>query len=68
MNTLTIGDVVQLKSGGPQMTICTIDEVNNTYKCCWFNGRKVEKSEFPLDALNIKEETEIYDEYEIYGY
>jgi uncharacterized protein YodC (DUF2158 family) len=68
MNTLTIGDVVQLKSGGPQMTICKIDEENSTYKCCWFNGKKVEWASFPLETLLSANETTDYDGIEGYGY
>jgi uncharacterized protein YodC (DUF2158 family) len=68
MNTLTIGDVVQLKSGGPQMTVCKICEDDNTYGCCWFNGKKVEWANFPLETLVTDDEIFDYNGIEGYGY
>jgi uncharacterized protein YodC (DUF2158 family) len=58
MNTLKVGDVVQLKSGGPQMTVCKIDEEGITINCCWFNGKKVEKADFPLETLETEGKTQ----------
>ena len=68
MISLKVGDVVQLKSGGPQMTVCKIDEEDNTYSCCWFNGKKVERADFPLETLVTEGETEHCDKIDGYGY
>lgn len=37
MNKFNIGDIVALKSGGPNMTIVNIDEDYEKIKCQWFN-------------------------------
>jgi uncharacterized protein YodC (DUF2158 family) len=34
-----LGDVVQLKSGGPAMTITSIEDEGGFY-CIWFDGNK----------------------------
>jgi uncharacterized protein YodC (DUF2158 family) len=34
------GDVVQCKSGGPQMTIIALDYASGEAICRWFEGRK----------------------------
>lgn len=40
------GDLVRLKSGGPQMTIARI---NSTHlQCFWFNGKKIEQYVVPV--------------------
>jgi uncharacterized protein YodC (DUF2158 family) len=66
MNTLKVGDVVHLKSGGPQMTVCSIDFDKKDFKCCWFNGNKVEKSNFPLDTVVETKETVLNNNIDIY--
>jgi uncharacterized protein YodC (DUF2158 family) len=43
------GDVVQLKSGGPPMTIVDYSEGN--VKCKWFDGSKVQEDWFPMYAI-----------------
>lgn len=45
-----VGDVVQLKSGGPAMTV---DELNNSgnYWCVWFKGASRERGNFASDTL-----------------
>lgn len=63
-----VGDVVQLKSGGPEMTACgpaaslTKDEV----RCCWFNVFNSEQyarqeAEFPAAALRLSRPKEVPD-------
>ncbi|WP_175692748.1 YodC family protein [Burkholderia ambifaria] len=47
-----IGDIVQLKSGGPEMTVQTLPyERNSRYRCQWFAGKKLESGEFPEESL-----------------
>ena len=51
MEELKIGDVVQLKSGGPKMTICRTGDYSpagpaqGAY-CEWFDGNEKKKSVF----------------------
>ena len=36
------GDIVQLKSGGPKMTLGNQhSSTNNTYSCYWFDGTEL---------------------------
>jgi uncharacterized protein YodC (DUF2158 family) len=57
-----VGDIVQLKSGGPQMTV--IDPNLNSYGnvgnvgCSWFAGAKNERGNFPPNALVLGSEEE----------
>lgn len=53
MANFEVGTVVQLKSGGPAMTIKWIED-NEAY-CQWFAGDKVAGDTFPLQSLKIKE-------------
>ena len=52
--TFKVGDVVELKSGGPAMTVTVVttggplgDLINTT----WFSGAKKETGHFPPDSL-----------------
>jgi uncharacterized protein YodC (DUF2158 family) len=56
------GDVVQLKSGGPRMTI---DGTVGTDKfiCKWFHDNKVLSETFASDALEIYEELDFGDNF-----
>ena len=47
------GDVVQLKSGGPLMTIETIEEYDEGIKalCLWFDGLTRTNELFGLEVL-----------------
>ncbi len=48
-DTISPGDVVRLKSGGPEMTV---DWVEKEKACCtWFSGPKPETKAFPLTSL-----------------
>lgn len=47
--SLKPGDVVQLKSGGPQMTIHAIN--NDVATCVWFEGKKVCRDTFAAVLL-----------------
>jgi uncharacterized protein YodC (DUF2158 family) len=51
-----IGDIVKLKSGGPDMTVRDENIHYSTgklesYTCQWFAGKKLEKGSFPPDSL-----------------
>ena len=48
-----IGDVVQLKSGGPKMTVTLVADDYGTPMvwCIWFVGTKEQTGKFPPDAL-----------------
>jgi uncharacterized protein YodC (DUF2158 family) len=46
-------DIVQLNSGGPQMTVTGVgseDGVRSVW-CTWFEGTKLENAIFPLSSL-----------------
>jgi uncharacterized protein YodC (DUF2158 family) len=45
-----IGDVVQLKSGGPLMTVDNIDP-HDMINCMWFDGREKKSGVFPAATL-----------------
>jgi uncharacterized protein YodC (DUF2158 family) len=48
-----VGDVVKLKSGGPDMTVksCHAGDDYEIYDCQWFAGKKLEAGRFPADSL-----------------
>ena len=43
---IKIGDVVKLKSGGPDMTADGFGSDVKTLKCVWFSGEHFDKVEF----------------------
>ena len=50
------GDIVVLKSGGPEMTIENIGPLNFYSKiigahCCWFNANDLKRDVFTFDVL-----------------
>lgn len=45
-----VGDVVQLKSGGPGMTVNTVD-CGSSAEVMWFHGGELKSDEFPMDCL-----------------
>ena len=50
--TLAIGQVVKLKSGGPEMTIRSLPSPTYSfYSCQWFAGKKLEHGDFPHETL-----------------
>ena len=49
--TFKVGDVVQLKSGRPPMTVKEIDEEEAT--CQWFSDNKADIGIFPVESLKI---------------
>lgn len=51
-----VGDIVKLKSGGPEMTVK--EAVTNmkgietgSYRCQWFAGKKLDNGVFPYESL-----------------
>jgi uncharacterized protein YodC (DUF2158 family) len=57
---MNVGDIVQLKSGGPKMTIEDIGNYSfdpngpkNQAKCVWFDGNANKDSVFVLDMLKL---------------
>jgi uncharacterized protein YodC (DUF2158 family) len=48
---IRIGDVVQLKSGGPDMVVEDQDEMTGDLLCSWFDGSIKVKSAFAPHTL-----------------
>ncbi len=48
-----VGEVVKLKSGGPDMTVNYLvgSAQRELYDCQWFAGKKLEEGRFPADSL-----------------
>lgn len=57
MNGIKPGDTVELKSGGPVMTVDKIFDWNGvpTAKCDWFDGAKATYGNFPVTSLKHAE-------------
>jgi uncharacterized protein YodC (DUF2158 family) len=54
--TIKAGDVVQLKSGGPNMAVDFVE--GEEAACTWFFKNKKETSRFPLATLKLATELE----------
>lgn len=51
---IEVGSVVQLKSGGPSMTVADISNLASV-RCSWFDGgHTVQGAYFPINALKLK--------------
>ncbi|HEU4595590.1 MAG TPA: DUF2158 domain-containing protein [Pyrinomonadaceae bacterium] len=50
MEEIKVGDVVRLKSGGPDMTVVGVIS-KELFMCNWFDGQNVKASHFPPEAL-----------------
>jgi uncharacterized protein YodC (DUF2158 family) len=50
-NAFKVGDIVKLKSGGPEMTIEALPNQHYDYSCQWFAGKKLERGHFPQGSL-----------------
>jgi uncharacterized protein YodC (DUF2158 family) len=48
-DTYKTGEIVQLKSGGPKMTVA--GTVGGRIACQWFAGSKLEQGVFQIDTL-----------------
>ena len=51
-----VGDIVKLKSGGPDMTVKKVttdyrNEETDSFDCQWFAGKKLDVGAFPLESL-----------------
>ena len=52
MAKFTKGDIVKLKSGGPDMAVQSLFDSNaEIYMCQWFAGKKLESGRFPVESL-----------------
>ncbi len=60
MADFKVGIRVKLNSGGPIMTIVTMRDGVAT--CAWFDGNAESRSDYPLEAIQIKGPMEISDE------
>jgi uncharacterized protein YodC (DUF2158 family) len=55
------GDLVELRSGGPVMTVeaffkgSVLDSNVPTVRCQWFSGKKLEEGDFPVGSLKPAE-------------
>jgi len=52
-NELKVGYVVQLRSGGPKMTVAAV-EANGVW-CKWFAGDEIKQAAFDPELLKIFE-------------
>jgi len=50
MKGFEIGDVVQLRSGGPRMTVHSLVSDGDVV-CQWFEGNEVHEEHFPNEVL-----------------
>ena len=57
-----LGDIVQLRSGGPKMTVRNVSDESDRHHfiyCDWFAGSKSQRAQFPPASLiKIAEEEE----------
>lgn len=51
MSDLKAGDIVRLKSGGPDMTVEYVDTELSRCRCSWFDGKKLSHEFFQPEAL-----------------
>jgi uncharacterized protein YodC (DUF2158 family) len=53
--TINAGDVVQLKSGGPLMTVKSVGDNYGTLTawCVWFEGTKKMEGAFPVITIQL---------------
>jgi uncharacterized protein YodC (DUF2158 family) len=53
-NTFNSGDIVKLKSGGPEMTVYKwVTFAGGGFRCQWFAGKKLEVGDFLADQLEL---------------
>jgi uncharacterized protein YodC (DUF2158 family) len=52
------GDIVTLKSGGPEMTVVYVYSADDTCKCCWFVNDMKYMDTFAQKAVDVKKQEE----------
>lgn len=53
-DAFVVGNIVKLKSGGPEMTVkCPASSTGDYFDCQWFAGKKLEAGRFPADSLEL---------------
>jgi uncharacterized protein YodC (DUF2158 family) len=59
-----VGQVVKLKTGGPEMTVVSIAEgkIQAAYNCTWFVGGKQHFGEFLSEAISAVLEDRVIEE------
>ena len=55
MQSLAVGEVVCLKSGGPEMTVTAVIS-DGTVNVSWFSGRANDFANYPASALELASE------------
>ncbi|MCL6366201.1 DUF2158 domain-containing protein [Pectobacterium carotovorum subsp. carotovorum] len=50
LKNVKVGDIVSLKSGGPEMTVKAVYS-DGDITCQWFAGKKLESGDFPVSSL-----------------
>ncbi|MCB2191787.1 MAG: DUF2158 domain-containing protein [Deltaproteobacteria bacterium] len=53
MATFKAGDIVRLKSGGPKMTVRSIDTNHGLIYCQWFDNKKMFQESFVPESLEL---------------
>ena len=51
MEQLQTGDIAELKTGGPKMTILSLDGSSGEAICIWFEGKNRNEEIFDVGAL-----------------
>lgn len=51
----TVGTIVKLKSGGPDMTVKDWSTASRAWVCQWFAGKKLEQGFFQAESLKVVE-------------
>ena len=57
--SITVGSVVRLKSGGPVMTVTELDGSKDLATCEWWSGLTWRTKYFPVAALVISQPVDI---------
>ena len=51
MEKFDVADIVQLRSGGPKMSVQNPSVFDGLVEACWFAGAKLEKGKFKPESL-----------------
>ena len=55
---MNVGDTVRLKSGGPVMTVESVDQDQGTARCVWMKDETPMRHRFSIAALEAAKPTE----------